>query len=158
MCCENEIGALLRERGRRVTPQRLLVADVVRHGDGHLTTAQVLEQVRQSSPFSEISTVYRTLALLHELRIISETALGTGELAYEWAEGAPHHHLLCRRCGDTTQIDAAAIAPLLDRLKEVYNFSAEPLHLAIEGVCAYCAEAALIPQPLLPLRRGEGGS
>jgi Fur family transcriptional regulator, ferric uptake regulator len=140
LCCEGEISGLLRARGRRVTPQRLLVAEIVRHGGGHLTTSQVLEQVRQSSPFSEISTVYRTLALLHELRLISETHGATGEFAYEWAEGAPHHHLLCRACGHSKQIDAAAIAPLLDRLQQSYNFRAEPLHLAIEGLCGYCAE------------------
>src|SRR4051794_9758960 len=73
MSCEAETAQVLRQMGHKLTPQRLMVASVVRHHGGHLNAAEIYEQVKRTYPFVNISTVYRTLTLLRELRLVNET-------------------------------------------------------------------------------------
>ena len=101
----------------KLTPQRLMVVSALRHAEGHVTAAEVLELVQRDYPYVNISTVYRTMAVLKELHLVSETDMGAGELAYEWTSGDPHHHLICRLCGTVQQLDNAALKRLAASLK-----------------------------------------
>jgi Fur family transcriptional regulator, ferric uptake regulator len=138
MSCEDEAVAILRESGHKLTPQRLLVVSALRHADGHVTAAQVLEQVQRSYPYVDVSTVYRTMSVLKELRLVTETDMGSGELAYEWAAGEPHHHLICRRCGGVQQLDNAALDRLSETIEHEHNFRPDIAHIAIFGLCSDC--------------------
>ena len=64
---EDALCAALRERGQRVTPQRLTIARVVRELDTHVTAEQVLTAVSDRLPGVSLPTVYATLELLEEL-------------------------------------------------------------------------------------------
>src|SRR3990172_254354 len=91
MSCESDTAAVLRAAGQRVTPQRILILGCVRHAGGHVTAAQILDEVRRSFPYIDASTVYRTLAAAKERRLVSEVNLGGGEDLFEQrrqAEGA----------------------------------------------------------------------
>src|SRR3990172_9390241 len=95
----------LRGVGYRLTPQRMLILSIIHHSKGHITADEIHNRVVQQYPFVDISTVYRTLQLLKKLRLVSETDLGGGRVRYELSEGSRHHHLVCRRCGDTFPLD-----------------------------------------------------
>ena len=84
MSCETETVQVLRAGGHKATPQRLMILSALRHSDGHLTAGEIFEQVRVDYPYVDISTVYRTLGVLKELRLVSETDMGTGDTSYEW--------------------------------------------------------------------------
>ena len=86
----------------------------------------------------DVSTVYRTLAVLREMRLISETRMGGGESRYEWIEKMRHHHLVCRACDRVTQLDHRYMRSLGASLVEDYGFEADLDHFAILGVCADC--------------------
>ena len=47
MTCEDDTAELLRRAGHKMTPQRLLIVRSLRHAGGHLTAAQITEQVRE---------------------------------------------------------------------------------------------------------------
>src|SRR6266568_686451 len=142
MSCEAEAAAILRGSGHKLTPQRLMVVTALRHAEGHRTAAQVLEEVQQSYPYVDISTVYRTMSVLKELHLVSETDMGAGELAYEWSAGDPHHHLICRSCGTVQQLDPDALDRLAQTLAGDYGFQADIEHIAIFGVCQNCQAGA----------------
>lgn len=147
MSCEAETARLLRESGHKLTPQRLMVLSVVRHAHGHLRAAEIYDRVREQYPYVDISTVYRTMSVLKELRLVTETDLGTGESAFEWAGSARHHHLVCRSCGAIDSLDHAFLARLGQELLNERGFRADLDHFAIFGLCDYCrhqqdAEAA----------------
>jgi Fur family ferric uptake transcriptional regulator len=139
--CEAETAAILRAAGHKLTPQRLMVVSALRHMPGHVTAAQVLAQVQQTYPYVDISTVYRTMAVLKELHLVSETDMGAGELAYEWSAGDPHHHLICKQCGSVQQLDHEALDRLAQTLAGDYGFRADIEHIAIFGLCAACQAA-----------------
>jgi Fur family ferric uptake transcriptional regulator len=115
-----------------------MVVTALRHADGHRTAAQVLEEVQHAYPYVDISTVYRTMAVLKELHLVSETDMGAGELAYEWSADDPHHHLICRDCGTVQQLDPEALDKLAQALSGDYGFRADIEHIAIFGLCRTC--------------------
>ena len=83
MSCESETASTLRTIGQKVTPQRMLILCAVRHHQHHVTAGDVLEEVRRSYPYIDISTVYRTLNSAKELRLVNEMSRGAGENKYE---------------------------------------------------------------------------
>ena len=133
---------MLRRAGQKVTPQRLMVLTALRHRDGHATANEIFTQVRETYPYVDISTVYRTLASLTDLRLITETDMGTGDLHYEWAGATPHHHLICQRCQQVLDLDHEYMTALGSTLQAVYGFEANLDHFAIFGVCRECQDQA----------------
>jgi Fur family ferric uptake transcriptional regulator len=140
--CETETAALLRSAGQKVTPQRMLILGAVRHAHGHVSAAQILDEVRRSYPYIDASTVYRTLASARELRLVSETNLGAGDTLYEWIGGNPHHHLICRLCGTVMSLEQRHLESLARTLRRDTGFQADLDHIAIFGACRECLAAA----------------
>jgi Fur family ferric uptake transcriptional regulator len=136
--CEADAIHLLRQRGYRVTPQRALILRALRHANGHITAGEIARQVQEHFPTVDLSTVYRTLALLKELRLVTETDLGAGDARYEWAPEQPHHHLICTACGAIQVLEHGALATLQRTLDEQYGFDADLDHFAIFGRCRAC--------------------
>ena len=73
MSCESETIDVLRESGHKMTPQRMMILTSLRHAPGHLSAADIFERVKTAYPYVDISTVYRTLTVFKDLRLISET-------------------------------------------------------------------------------------
>ena len=142
MSCEQATAQALKESGHRLTPQRLMILSALRHAGVHLSAAQILEQVRESYPYVDVSTVYRTLTVLKQMRLVSETDMGGGEYIYEWIEQIRHHHLICRICDSVTQLDHKYLENLGAELLDDYGFKADIDHFAIFGMCEECRSKA----------------
>ena len=138
MSCDNDSAVVLRQADLKVTPQRILVLSALRHAGGHLTATQVYEQVRAAYPYVDISTVYRTLSSLRQLRLITETNLGGEELTYEWARPEPHHHLICTVCGHIQEFSHSHLTQLAAAIEKESGFHAYLDHFAIFGRCSAC--------------------
>ena len=147
---EYEAAQTLRESGHRLTPQRLMIISVVRHSVEHLTAAEILARVKDSYPYVDASTVYRTLAVLREMRLVSEADLGGNEAVYEWIDRSQrHHHLICRGCQRVTLLDHAYIEDLGAEVLADYGFRADLDHLALFGVCEACRVRDVTDVPTL---------
>jgi Fur family ferric uptake transcriptional regulator len=132
---------MLRQKGQRPTPQRMMILSVLAAGEGHQTAEAIYEHVRREYPYINLSTVYRTLEVFRDQGIVSETDLGGGVRQFELLDH-PHHHLICLRCGHIQELAAAALAPLGEQLWERYGFQARLDHLALFGYCRGCAQTA----------------
>ena len=128
----------LKEKGYKLTQQRVAVLQVLHESDGHITAADIFERAKAKYPHVNKSTVYRTLELMKELKLVTETNLGGDRLCYHHAEKGHHHHLVCQRCGRIIDLDEAALEPLKELLTSKYNFLPEIRHLAIFGRCLNC--------------------
>ncbi len=142
MSCDSDSVAVLRRAEMKLTPQRLMVLTALRHAEGHVTAADIFEHVRAAYPYVDISTVYRTLTALRQMRLITETNMGSGDLAYEWVRERPHHHLICSYCGGVTEIRHDYLARLGQDLRRELGFEADLHHFAIFGRCAACRGVA----------------
>lgn len=150
MSCETETAVALRGAGHKITPQRMLILSTVRHASDHLTASQILDDVRRSYPYIDASTVYRTLASAKELRLVTETDMGSGDYQFEWIGKERHHHLICRSCGDVTSLDNSYLDGLAAALLEQHRFQADLDHFAIFGLCRHCRSGHISPSTHLP--------
>lgn len=136
--CEDETADLLRRAGHKLTPQRLLIVRALRHAQGHVTAAQIAEEVRRDFPFVDVSTVYRTLDVVRRMRLATMTDMGAGDAVFEWAPEETHHHLICSSCGAVQQLDHEYLEALEARVAEEFGFRADLHHFAIFGLCREC--------------------
>lgn len=128
----------LRQKGHRLTPQREMVLAVICESEGHLTAEEIIQRVRQRYPHFNKSAVYRTLDLLTRYGLVNPTDFGQGCVTYEFHRDPHHHHLVCRKCGKMTEIEAYLFEPLEKTLRERYGFVANLDHFAIFGLCRKC--------------------
>jgi Fur family ferric uptake transcriptional regulator len=138
MSCERDTAVLLREAGQKVTPQRVIVLCAVRHAGAHVTAPRIIDDLRESHPYIDGSTVYRTLASASDLGLVSETDMGAGDTEFEWVGVNRHHHLICRTCGGVESLDNTYLDGLATLLYEEVGFQADLGHFAIFGICKEC--------------------
>jgi Fur family ferric uptake transcriptional regulator len=129
---------VLQEKGYRLTPQRMLVIEALHNAGGHISAEEIYEQLHSHYPYSNISTVYRTLDLLKKFNLVTETDFGDGRVRYHVAEKGHHHHLVCDTCGKIIDLDESALYPLREVLFHDYGFEADLRHLAVSGECSEC--------------------
>lgn len=133
-----ELLQSLRAAGYRLTPQRESVLAAIAGSGSHLTAEQIMARVRERYPYMNKSAIYRSLDLLVELGLVTQTDLGRGRVEYELHRHPHHHHLICRRCRRIEQVDHAAFAALAKKLETVYGFQADLDHFAVFGRCKRC--------------------
>ncbi len=134
---ESVIAHALRERGGRVTPQRLAIARVVGDLDGHATADEIFDELSERLPGVSMPTVYATLELLEELGQVRRVAAGSGAIIFDSRIDA-HDHMICRGCGRATDLDAGLDREAALATAAATGFAAEDAQLVIQGVCAAC--------------------
>lgn len=128
----------MHEHGYRVTPQRRLILDSICEGGGHTTLEEIQARVQARDPGVNLSTIYRTLDFLCELRLVVAAEVNGGRVVYEIASVQPHHHLACRRCGKMVQIDHGEVSAFFARLEEQHGYHIDMNHLTLTGLCEDC--------------------
>jgi Fur family ferric uptake transcriptional regulator len=132
------LSDILREKGYRLTPQRMLVLEAIEASNDHISAEEIYSQARAKYPYMNISTVYRTMELLKELGLVTETDLGSGRLLYHPASKARHHHLVCQKCGKVQDVSSSMFQRLQHELMASYGFDASLEHMAVFGICKDC--------------------
>lgn len=137
MVSDSSLAEVLRARGLRLTAQRQLILEAV-YELGHATPEQVHNAVREVAAGVNITTIYRTLELLEELGLVTHTHLSHGSPTYHAAGGHQHVHLVCRSCGEVTEVEPAVLEPLVATLARERGFLVDVGHVALFGVCSRC--------------------
>ena len=136
----SDLGAALRARGMRLTPQRRRIVDALttlEHGTPDAVAAQVAED---GGPALPLSTIYRGLDALEELGIVSHTHLDHRAPTYHLADHATHIHLVCLGCGTVSEAPIAMAAEFAGNVRDATGFDPDVTHMAIHGWCATCRE------------------
>ncbi len=141
-----EIVESLSGAGRRLTGTRRVVARVVAAQRGHFTAEDVLLATRDLHPAPGRATVFRSLDLLTSLGLVERVDLSDGSHAYVACQPSEHHHhVVCERCGRTTEVGDLGLSPILGRVEAETGFRIERHRLELYGVCAACRAAAVEP-------------
>src|SRR5512136_1003859 len=93
-----------------LTRQRRLVLDLLRDSKGHLDADSVYRKARARNSKISLATVYRTLALLRDARLVQERRLGENHSHFEPTGGPLHHHFTCLRCGRVVEFPAPQVS------------------------------------------------
>ncbi len=89
---------LLREKGYKVTPQRLAICQEVLSRDDHPSAEQIFDTVSKQHPTISLTTIYHTLDLLKELRLIDELHFDNRTSRYD-SNTSVHINIICTICG-----------------------------------------------------------
>lgn len=131
----------LRTQGHRITPQRMAILRVLRTAHGHLSPAEIYERVLPELPGMTEATVYRTLNFLAEQGLVLVAHVGHGQLVYEIADH-DHHHLICRSCGRTEEVDHEALKMLYRNFLEETGYRIDTIHTTFFGWCPDCQKSS----------------
>jgi Fur family transcriptional regulator, peroxide stress response regulator len=121
--------------GLRVTPQRVAVLRVLMQSHDHPAPEAVFQRVRGELPSVSLATVYKVLASLETAGLASRVGVPGDANRYD-ANRAPHHHLICTRCGDVADHEDPDLAPALPR--RLGGFIPSDARVQIFGLCARC--------------------
>ena len=124
---------------QRKTRQRAAVGAILERSDQFRTASQIHDDLRHQGENIGLTTVYRTLTVLAESGEVDVLRNATGEAMYRRCESANHHHhLVCRRCGATVEIEGPAVESWAQRVADQHGFSDLSHTAEIFGVCRDC--------------------
>ncbi|GAX91870.1 Fur family transcriptional regulator [Effusibacillus lacus] len=137
----NQIKEQLHSKSFKLTPQREATLKVLlENEEAHLSAEEIFMLVKQKAPDIGLATVYRTLDLLSDLKIIEKLNFGDGMARYEFrSDDHPHHHhhLICLNCNRFFEIE-----DLLDSLEEKvereHKFKIIDHRVSFLGYCEDC--------------------
>lgn len=136
------IKKLLHAQSYKLTPQReATVRVLLEHEEDHLSAEDVYLLVKEKSPEIGLATVYRTLELLSELKIVDKINFGDGVSRYDLRqEGAAHfhHHLVCIECGAVDEIQEDLLGEVEEIVERDWNFRIKDHRLTFHGICHRC--------------------
>lgn len=138
-----DLVALLRARGRRVTSQRLVILRELRRRGRHASAEEIYAAVRDELPGISVPTVYAVADLLVELGLARKLA-GVGVGLYD-ARAEPHQHMVCRRCGRVEDLDGRFSTTALTRAARASGFEPEDVEVVLSGLCPVCRERSEPP-------------
>lgn len=124
--------------GLRITSQRALILEVIRHGEGHLDADEVYRQARQKQPRLSLSTVYRTLQTLKKLGLVEEVHFDEAHHHYEIKPPAEHHHLVCLSCGQVIEFRYPLARLIKRNVTAAKDFEITGSEVRMTGYCPTC--------------------
>ena len=131
-------GEALRERGLRVTAQRLAVLRAVTEAP-HVTADTVADTVRGELGSISVQAVYDVLAALTDAAVVRRIQPAGSPARYEDRVGDNHHHLICRSCERMVDVDCAVGEPPCLTAVEDFGYQIDEAEVIYWGRCPACA-------------------
>ena len=138
-------AALLRAHGLQVTAQRLAVLRAVSDRP-HGTADDIEAVVRTELGAISRQAVYDALGTLTDKGLIRRIQPARSPARYEDRVDDNHHHLVCRSCGRTVDIDCAVGARPCLEADDDHGFTIEEAEVIYWGSCPVCLEATAAPE------------
>ncbi len=130
---------------QRSTRQGDAVREALRTADGFRSAQDVYAVLRRNGATVGLSTVYRHLQALADDGTVDVIHTGDGEATYRFC-GEPgvghHHHLVCRACGRTVEIEGRAVERWAGEVAEQYGYVDVAHTVELFGRCPACARGA----------------
>ncbi len=122
----------------RLTRQRQAVADALEDLDQFRSAREIHAVLRERGNTIGLATVYRTLQLLAEHDEVDVIRSTDGEAGYRRCSATHHHHLVCRSCGATVEVEGPAVERWTRAMAEEHGYADVSHTLEIFGVCPRC--------------------
>jgi Fur family peroxide stress response transcriptional regulator len=128
----------LRERGQRITPQRLAILRILAVSDGHPSVEEIHNLVVKDFPTTSLATVYKTITLLKELGEVLELEFSQGSNRYDGTKPFPHPHVVCTACKRIVDPDLESLSAMTTEVSEQTGFKVADHRLDFYGLCPEC--------------------
>jgi Fur family peroxide stress response transcriptional regulator len=127
----------LRKKRYKATSQRIAICRFALRSRDHPTARRIYSQVKEVHPTVSLATVYKTLHVLKELRLVQELAVPQSEMRFD-SYMKPHLNLVCLQCGNIRDLDDRRIREMVAGVAATARFTVTGQHLDIYGICERC--------------------
>ena len=139
----SDLAELLHASGRRLTPQRALILSILEETDEHLDAAQILKLSRSHQSELNLTTVYRTLAVLKSMGLVAQRYFARDHKLeyYEAVDKREHYHFTCMECGEIIELHTSRIRQAQQELMDTQGLVISHACVCFEGYCTDCARS-----------------
>ena len=137
-CCDYEM--LLESNGLGPTPSRLQVLEIIGNSTSPLSAQEIFSTLERTMQVNRV-TLYRTLDLLVEHKLVERITAGDRSFRYGLAENSNHprhHHFFCTLCGAMECLNPHSISLDLESFHATFPALIEKVELRLDGVCINC--------------------
>lgn len=131
-----QIVASLRDEGFRITPQRIAIVDYLLKTEDHPSADHIHKVVRKRYPMVSLSTVYKTLDLLKEKKLVNEIEV-EGESRFD-AHTDDHINIVCIKCGKIDDVDEETLKDIQVRAAKKSKYLILKSNFELHGYCSSC--------------------
>ncbi|KXS49130.1 Fur family transcriptional regulator, ferric uptake regulator [Halanaerobium congolense] len=130
----------LAENNYKLTKQReVILGTILGNKNWHFTAEDLFAAVKKKDQDIGMATIYRTLELMQNLKIINVHDFNEDSRIYElYSEESHHHHLICKKCGKLVEFSDQDIDYLESELEAKYDFKVTEHKLRFYGYCRDC--------------------
>lgn len=129
------------ESTRRPTRQRAAVAALLAETDEFRSAQDLHAALRAGGDSVGLATVYRNLQAMAAEGEVDMLRTDDGEAVYRACSTGHHHHLVCRACGRTVEVEGPTVEAWANKVSAEHGFTDVHHTLEIFGTCADCASA-----------------
>ena len=134
-----ETAQILREKGLKVTPQRIAVYNMLRSTTEHPNAEMIYKTLEPTNPTMSLATVYKTLDFFKQLGLVQELNVGEGRSRYD-AVVDWHPHTVCTCCDKVGDLHMEALKNVSQKLAPELDFEVEMEQLILYGKCSECRQ------------------
>ncbi len=122
----------------RATRQRSAVTTVLDEVDDFRSAQDLHDLLKQRGDEVGLTTVYRTLQALSQAGEVDVLRTSDGEAVYRRCSNTHHHHLVCRSCGRTIEVEGPTVESWADQIAADHGYTEVSHTLEIFGACSTC--------------------
>jgi Fur family peroxide stress response transcriptional regulator len=134
------LASKLREKGLKVTPQRLSIYGILMDTKEHPSAETIYEVVKDRMPSISFNTVYKTLSSLEESGLIKKLVVEENHYRFD-ADTSPHAHILCIRCNKLEDVPGdygLQVRLMREEYAKMHNREIIAEELYFFGYCTQC--------------------
>lgn len=138
----SDFKQLLKKNNLKFTIQREVILETLYNSDEHLTPEALHHLIQEKYPELKtgIATVYRTLSLLEDSRVVTSLSFGAQGKKYELGAKEHHDHLICTECGKITEFVDEEIEKRQHVITTELGFKMSDHSMQIYGICKECQD------------------
>ena len=130
--------SLLKEKGLKLTPQRMVIFRILSESNQHVTVDQVYQKASAEYPMLSPATVYRNMEQMVDAGLLTRLDLGGSSMRYD-TNLDEHHHFVCSKCGKVSDVYLEDIQYKVDANRShLEKAKINSLDLHLQGTCGEC--------------------
>ncbi len=131
------VTSLLRDKGFKVTPQRLAIYSALAATRAHPSAEMIYNDLQPLYPTMSLATVYKTIEILKELNLVQVLNVGEDSFRYD-ADTTNHPHVRCMTCGRVDDLYGIDSSDFVGQVSKQTEYALQGQQFYFYGVCPVC--------------------